>query len=410
MQNRPTNVIAKTTLGNGPHFIHPKVTPEAQDAVIEQLHFSTSIYNRSGVIERFEEEFRTYHGMKFAVATNSGTSALHTMFWSAGLKEGDEVLCPTYTFFATVTPMLPLGLVPVFVDCDETGNIDPTLLKSAVTPRTKAIVVTHMWGIPCDMPAISNFAKRNNLILMEDCSHAHGAKVNGQLVGTWGKCSAWSLQGQKIITGGEAGILLTNDDEVYYNAQLVGHYNKRCLQEIPKENPLYQFALTGYGHKFRAHPLALALASQQFSHLDEWLKQKAIFASMMMDAVSGFDCIRPPSFESKSPSWYGLVFQYDASKANGVQRDKLVSLLHQRNLIEVDAPGSTKPIHDLPIFKDHAKYPFKKRNTLVSFDGLPVSKRFYEQAIKLPVWYDPLDKYIVEAYCEGLHNTIRSLQ
>jgi dTDP-4-amino-4,6-dideoxygalactose transaminase len=139
-------------------------------------------------------------------------------------------------------------------------------IEKKITDKTKAIVVTHMWGIPCDMDAITVIAKKHNLRLLEDCSHAHGAKFNEQKVGTFGDAAVWSLQGQKTVTGGEGGILLTDDGEIHTRALLLGQYNKRCKQEIPRDHPLYQYALTGFGLKLRAHPLAIAMADQQFDH------------------------------------------------------------------------------------------------------------------------------------------------
>ncbi|MCQ4142743.1 aminotransferase class I/II-fold pyridoxal phosphate-dependent enzyme, partial [Chryseobacterium sp. EO14] len=222
-----------------PHYIWPIIDKSDIVAVTNQLQETVSIYDNSGVFKEFEKKWKDLHGADFALLTNSGTSALFSLFVGVGLKESDEIICPNYTFFATITTALTLGAVPVFCDCDENGNINPEYIEGLITRKTKAVVITHIWGVPCQMDKIVAICKQYHLHLIEDCSHAHGAKYKGQLVGTFGIGAAWSLQGQKIITGGEGGILTTSSEEVYYRALLLGHYNKRCRQEIPQDHPLY---------------------------------------------------------------------------------------------------------------------------------------------------------------------------
>lgn len=168
-----------------------------------------------------------------------------------------------------------LGVKPIFVDASpETGNIDSSKIARAITSKTKAIIVTHMWGVPCEMEEISDICRKNGIILLEgkhwlftcdmchgwihaliDCSHSHGASINGKKTGTFGDGAAWSIQGDKVLSGGEGGVSLTPYSEVYYRQLLHGHYNKRCKSEIPKDHPLQDFSITGAGLKNRAHPL-----------------------------------------------------------------------------------------------------------------------------------------------------------
>lgn len=165
------------------------------------------------------------------------------MFEALELKPGDEILCPVYTFFATATPMLQYGAVPVFCDALPDGNFDPAEILRKTTPRTKAVIVTHMWGLPCDMPKIMKNAAAVNggIKVLEDCSHAHGAAINGKLVGSWGHMSAWSLQAKKNITGGQAGVFATNSTDYYARAITHGHFNKRAKQEVPENHPFRKF-------------------------------------------------------------------------------------------------------------------------------------------------------------------------
>jgi perosamine synthetase len=217
-------------------FTWPIITNELRQIVLSQMDISLSIYNRSGIFEEFEEKFRQYHNAKYALLFNSGTSAIHGMLEGLNLDFEDEIICPAYTFFATCSPALYLGYKLVFCDVDLNGNIDPLKITELINIKTKVLLITHMWGNPCQMDAIMEIVENNNLALLEDCSHAHGGEYKGKKLGTFGKAGAWSLQGQKIITGGEGGIMVTNDDELYYRANLLGHYNKRCRDEIPKDH------------------------------------------------------------------------------------------------------------------------------------------------------------------------------
>src|SRR5258706_14800553 len=277
----------KTVTREKPQYIWPIITKETEDAVVKQLYTEVSIYNRSGIIEEFENKFSTLHSRKYGLLTSSGTAAIHTLFVAANLHRGDEVICPAYTFFATATPILQTGAVPILCEADpENGNIDPQEIERLITSKTKAVIETHMWGRDCEMDKIKEICDKHNLILLEDCSHAHGGVYKGKKLGSWGHAAAWSLQGQKVVTGGEGGIVLTDDVEMYYKGLLLGHYNKRCKQEIPKEHPLSKYSVTGMGLKLRSHPLAVAIASQQLDHLEEWTKQKKEYARYLKERPS----------------------------------------------------------------------------------------------------------------------------
>jgi dTDP-4-amino-4,6-dideoxygalactose transaminase len=264
-----------------------------------------------------------------------------------------------------------------------------------------------MWGIPCEMDIIQEICLENKIALLEDCSHAHGATFKGKKIGTFGVAAAWSLQGQKIISGGEGGMLLTDSDEIYYRALLLGHYNKRCKQEIPQSHPLSVFSQTGFGQKFRAHPLAIAIANQQFSHLDEWVFQKSLYAKLIMSELGDCSFLRMPKSGYGQPSWYALVMSYDEASANGVKIDKFVSALHAEGLVEVDVPQSTCPIHILPLFCSPGKAKpqlYKSPPSIIR--SFPEAEMFYKNTIKIPVWAFLEDKEVVEAYIRGFKKVI----
>ncbi|SNR74255.1 dTDP-4-amino-4,6-dideoxygalactose transaminase [Haloechinothrix alba] len=386
-----------------PHFTWPPIGDSAKNAVLRQLDQSVSIYNRSGVIEHLEDELSRYHGVTHAVLTSSGTAALHSMYAACGLGTGDEVIVPAYTFFATVTPLLHVGAVPVLADCDETGNLDPKDVTQRITSQTTAVVVTHMWGSPADMTRLKAVADEHGVILLEDASHAHGAVIDGNHVGTFGHAAAFSMNGPKPLSAGEGGFVLTDDDEIYFRVLLHGQYNKRCRSELPDDHPLYRYAATGTGLKHRIHPLAASLALAQLEHLDSYLEGRAIIAANLCEQLAELPGITvpelPPGVRS---SWYGLPLRYCAEELDGLPVERLVEALHAEGCHEVDRPGSTCPLNLLPLFQDPELILPAYRDRLSYAPGdYPVAEAVHHATLKLPVWHRKEDMPLVDSYIEA---------
>jgi len=323
----------------------------------------------------------------------------------------DEIICPSYTFFATNTAILFTGATPVLVDCDEYGNIDYLEIEKKINARTKAIVVTHMWGYPCRMDKLREIADKYNIFLLEDCSHAHGGSLHGKKMGEWGDVAIFSLQGQKIITGGEGGVLITNNKRIFDKALLLGHYNKRCKQELDK-NGLYKYATTGKGMKLRAHPLAIRLAYEQFKNLDKMNSIKNKYALKIMsslEGVKGLEILTP--LEGAINSWYALIIKYHPELMCGVSREVFVNALHAEGAIEVDIPNSTCPVNYLDLFQyPDLLYPNYKGKIHYTKDDFPNATRFYDNIIKLPVWYTESDEYIVEKYIKAIKKVCKNIK
>lgn len=395
-----------------PHYRWPRITESVRAAVALQLETDISLMDRSGVFRSFEETFRKFHGRDFALLCNSGTSALHAMYVGAGLEPHDEVIVPVYTFHATVTPLLHVGATPVFCDCGSDGNMDPVKAEALIGPRTKAIVVTHLFGLPCDMDAFTALSQRYNLLLFEDCSHAHGARYRDAPVGSFGDGAAWSFQGQKIISGGEGGMLLTDDHEMYIRAQLLGHYNKRCRQEIPPTHPFYELATTGFGLKHRAHPLAVAIAREQFGHLEEFRAGKSRFADRFAQALRPFEFITLSQYgrAHTSPTWYLLAATFDEVAA-GASRELFVNALHAEGLAEIEAYTYLQPLHELPLFQrvppiGPIRWPTSKRPGGL-FD---CARSFCQSLVKIPAWSFADEEPIVGQYIQGLTKVCAAIE
>ncbi|MBR5228023.1 MAG: aminotransferase class V-fold PLP-dependent enzyme [Clostridia bacterium] len=391
-------------------FIHPKITKDIEEAVVDQLHKNISIYDNSGIFKEFEENFAKYIGMKHAVCFSSGTAAIWAMFDSIGLRKNDEVICPSYTFFATVTPLLFTGAKPVLVDCDSKGKINVQDIKNKINEKTKAIIVTHMWGYPCDMLEIKKIAEENGIYLLEDCSHAHGAKYMNKSVGSWGDISVFSLQGQKIITGGEGGVLLTNNDNVKEKVLLLGHYNKRCLNEISKNSSLYKYGVTGKGMKLRAHPLAIRMANEYLKKLDEMILKKNEYVELITQELSCIDGIEIiTQDENCKNSWYALLMRYNPDKMYGVTRERFVEALHKEGAIEVDIPKSTCPLNKLELFKNPNRL-FEDQEFSYENKTFKEAENFYDSILKMPVWYTEEDREVLIKYIRAIKKVCKNIK
>ena len=382
-------------------FIHPKITNSLINVVTKQLKDTISIYDNSNIFKTFETNFKNYLHSKYALVTNSGTTAIWSLYDSIGLKKGDEVICPIYTFFATVSPILQTGATPVFVDCDENGNMDYTKIEEKITSNTKAIMVVHMWGYPARMEKIPQIADKHDLYLFEDCSHAHGGSYMNKKLGEWGDASAFSLQGNKIITGGEGGILVTNDKYIYKNALLLGHYNKRCKQEIDKSSLDYKYATTGKGMKLRAHPLAISIANHLLNNLDEMNYYKKCYADMFDNCIKDIEGLSTINYDRQnSPSFYAYIIKFDKNKFT-VNREQFVEALHAEGCCEFDIPSSTTSLANFELFKNPGYFFPSYKKSLIEGEYVNADK-FANEIIKLPVWYAKEDWMIVYKYCEAL--------
>jgi dTDP-4-amino-4,6-dideoxygalactose transaminase len=390
----------------GPHFRWPPVTEATRRAVLRQLDEAVSIRDRSGVVARLEQRLEREIGLRHAVLFNSGTSAIHAMFVGAGLGPGDEVLCPDYTFFASISPLFFTGATPVLVDCDASGNPDPEQAQRLVTARTRALLVAHIWGVPCAMEPLVELCREHGLLLLEDMSHVWGATYGGRPMGTFGAAAALSLQAQKTLSGGEGGVLFTDDPEIHHRAIALGHYNRRCLQEIPDDHLLHEYGATGMGLKLRIHPLAAAIAEQQLDTVPEVLAGRRRTAAWMrreLAAIAGIEL--PPIPPRAEPSWFGLLFTLDRRLAGRCTVDEVFAALQAEGCCEIDRPKLTAPLHHYPLFR-HPGRVFPGYGSLPERD-YPGAEDFYRRIFKLPVWHRAEDEALVAQYLEAIRKVMK---
>lgn len=381
----------------------PMVGDEEERAVLDQLRSGVlSVYDRSGVIREFEDEFARYVGVRFAIAMNAGTSAIHSALVGCGIGAGDEVLVPTWTFFATATPVLHVGATPVFVDAeDDTGNMDPQDLAARVTKRSRAIIVVHYAGHPTEMNAIMEVARARGLSVIEDCSHAHGAMYRGQPVGSLGDVGCFSLQASKMVPAGEGGVLVTDSRAIYERATLLGHYKERSIEEVQSDH-LKRYAVTGYGLKYRMHVLAAALAREGLRKLPARLEVRTRLLSLLTEGLRGIPGFQPPV--TRPHVHRGAHYHYDVrylpDQLDGWPITEAVRALRAEGvLVERPAIG---PLHTLPLFTDPPAWLDAPKAVGRSGKEVhPVAQRIHATTLRLPTFSHPGEEVAVMEYVEA---------
>lgn len=270
----------------------PRLGPEEEEAVLRVLRDGN--ISTHGVIRELEADYAAFTGRRFALAHNNGTAALMAAFFALDLQPGDEILVPTATFWASVLPMLWFGLVPVFVNSEsERLGPDPVDMRRRITPRTRAIVIVHLWGLPCKWTELKALADEFDLKVVEDASHAHGATWNGQPCGRLGDISVFSLQGDKLAPAGEGGVLLTDSEQYLERAMCLGDITR----VIELRSPAARFAATSFGIKTRMAPVSAAIGRVQLSKLaanNQVRNDNMRSLSHRLESL-GIDCFLPPS-------------------------------------------------------------------------------------------------------------------
>jgi perosamine synthetase len=386
--------------------VWPPITEADVQAVTELLRRGEiSYYGREGEVAALEEAFGAYVGVAHTLACSSGTAALHSAYFGLGLEAGDEVIAPTFTFLSTVMPLFVVNAVPVLVDAEpDTGNIDPDAIEAAVTPRTRAVVVVHINGHPCDMDRIVDICRRRNLRLVEDCSHAHGATYNGRQVGSFGDVAVFSLQGAKLVAAGQGGLLLTPDRDIFERAVLLGHFRNRSFDDVTSDE-YRAFGTTGYGLNYRMHPLAAALARRQFEDLDAYIDGREANLGALSAGLGTVAGVDPPSrrpYATRHP-YFNYKPLYDAAALDGLDRRRFIQALKAEGAPVEDS--TSLPLHCEHLFQvrdDGSRTYGREPNRRVYGAGdLPNAESYSERAMRIPTYTDPrprLMEQIVAAF------------
>ena len=395
-----------------PHFRWPLVTKAHEDAVLRLLRAAEVSYHRSaGAVQQLEQRFAELVGVPHAITTHSGTAALLAGFFALDLRPGDEVIAPAYTHLATVFPMLHLGLTPVLCDVDpQTGNIDPEAVAALVGPKTRAIAVTHQFGHACDMTRIVEIARAHDLRILEDCSHAHGATVDGRHVGREGDVACFSLQAHKTVWGGEGGILVTRHARVAERAALHGHFRQPHPYTSDAVRPLVE---TGFGLKSRIHPLAAALALVGLDELPQVLEIRRENHAHLCARLEALPGLRPlptaPGVDRGGH--FRFVLHYDRAALHGLAPQRFLEAVHAEGATAVWPGWAARTLQSYRIFQtdEDPIGLFAGPRTTYSSDDFPASNAFSANTLQLPAFSEPATE-IIDAYVGALEKVIGHAQ
>lgn len=282
------------------------------------------ISSSGAFLERFERDFAAWCGARHGVAVANGTVALHLALLAAGVRPGDEVIVPDFTMFSPVLAVVQAGAVPVFVDADPLDwTMDPALVEACVTPRTRAILAVHTYGHPCDMDALGAIARRRGLALLEDAAEAHGAEVRGRRCGRLADLACFSFYANKIVTTGEGGMVLTDDDA---KAEHLRAHRNLCFGKGAQ-----RFVHEDFGYNYRLTNLQAALGVAQMEHADRAVARKREIAARYRELLDGVPGITLPVEREWARNVY-WVFGLLVGPEYGPSRDELAAALEARGI------------------------------------------------------------------------------
>jgi len=322
------------------HVCEPSLTELEKKYVHEALE-NNWLSSTSPPVQLFEEAFARRFGVRHAVAVNSGGSALFLSLWTLGVRSGDEVILPAFTMVATAGAVTQCGATPVFVDSEpDTGNIDPAQIEARITPRTKAIVPVHIYGHPCDMDAIRQIARDYALVVVEDAAEAHGALYKGRPAGTLGEAGCFSFYANKLMTTGEGGMIVTDDDKL-------AHRLRRCRA--------YDFDETRhFWHKhlawnLRMSALEAAVGRAQLERLDQLVEARRRNAAYYRERLGGLVGVLAEKPYARSVWWMFGILLPDRERRDGLMRHLEGEGIETRTFF--------LPMNRQPVYKRAERFP-----------------------------------------------------
>ena len=341
----------------------PKIGEEEIQAVVEVMKSGilTSALGSGPKVTEFERKYAEFAGVKHAIAVNTGTAALHAALMAVGIKAGDEVILPSFTFVATAEAVVLAGGRPVFADIDsETYTLSPKAIEEAITKKTKTIIPVDLYGLPADMKPIMEIASRNDLSVVEDCAQSHGAIYEGKPAGAFADLACWSLYAAKNIGTGEGGVVTTNSDQLAEKVKMVRTHGEKVK---------YQSLMLGTN--YRMTEIQAAIGVVQLRRLPEFFAKRSQNAQSLTMKLENSDRIKLPlKTEDRTPSWY--LFTLRIKDATREKRDEIISKMHEKG-IGADAYYPT-PINQMPYYKEN-----------FGTFSLPETEKAAKQVISLPI-------------------------
>lgn len=322
---------------NGPFPPWPSYTPEEADAVQRVLLSNKVNYWTGDECRAFEREFAAFAGTNYAVAVANGTVALDHALRGLGIGPGDDVIVTSRTFLASASAIVNVGARPVFADvCRDSQNITPETIEAALTPNTKAVICVHLAGWPCDMNGIMALARRKRLFVIEDCAQAHGATWQGYPVGGLGHVGCWSFCQDKIMTtGGEGGMITTNDRELWSWMWSYKDHGKSWEAVYEREHPPgYRWLHESFGTNGRLTEIQAAIGRIQLIRMPEWTRLRREYCRRIWDAAADLPGLRVPEVPDGvgHAGYKCYLFVQPSELAPGWYRDRILGALKARGV------------------------------------------------------------------------------
>lgn len=329
-------------------------------------------------VREFERRWGAFHGTGPAVAVTNGSHAIEVALLAAGVGEGDEVILPGWTFVATAASVLMVNARPVLVDVDvNTGCIDPRAVEAAITPRTRAVIAVHIAGHPVDMDRLIDIYKRHDLVLIEDCAHAHGSMFNGQMVGTFGAAGSYSFQASKLMTGGEGGAVVSSDPAVIERAASFANCGRR-----PGEWFYSHYALGG---NYRMTEWQGAVLLAQLDRFEEQQQRRDANATLLNAELAAIPGVHPQTRDPRCDRQgnYCYVARIDPDEF-GADREPIRLALAAEG---ISLTMSYPPIHHLDVFRDPDGFAPRYRSRAGMQDWASLSLPVTEQLAATTLWF-----------------------
>jgi dTDP-4-amino-4,6-dideoxygalactose transaminase len=396
-------------------FKWPIITKEDEDAVLGVLR--RGAMSDTDVTMKFEEEFASWQGTKYALGFCNGTASLQAAMFACKIGQGDEVVCPSVTYWASCIQLFSMGATPVFAEIDRnTLCLDPKDIERCISSRTKAIIVVHYLAHPADMDEIMVIAKKHNLMVIEDVSHAQGGLYKGKKLGTFGNVGAMSLMSGKSFATGEGGMLVTDDREIYERAIAYSHYDRNNLSNITTENlkPFVNLPLGGL--KGRMNQLSSAMGRVQIKYYDERCLEIRKAMNYFWDLLEGIPGIKAHRTDEKQGStmagWYAAHGLYRPEEIEGLSITRFCQALRAEGC-GFAYPGCNNALHTHAVFQNCSIYntdkptriAFTERDVRELDKELPVSEAIGKSIYGIP-WFKKFDAEVIEQYAEAFKKVL----
>jgi len=417
MENRIALLGGPRSVQNDPGdlFTWPIITQEDEEAVLDVLRKGGM--SGTDVTKQFEQQFSEWQGNQYSLGFNTGTAAIHAAMFGCSVGVGDEIICPSVTYWASALQAFSLGATLVFADIDPvTLCLDPKDIEHRITERTKAIVVVHYLSYPADMDPIMDIAKKYKIKVIEDVSHAQGGLYKGRKLGTIGDVGAMSLMTGKSLAIGEAGILTTNNREIYERAVAFGHY-ERFDENIENEELQPYIGLPLGGYKYRMHQLSSAVGRVQLKYYDQRCAEIDKAMNYFWDSLEGVKGLRSHRPDKRSGStkggWYAPRGIYCADELDGLSVTRFVEAVRAEGVQCV--AGCNSPLHKHPLVKTCDIYGHGRPTRIANTErdvregdnSLPISEIVGMMTFTIP-WFKHYRPDLIKQYANAYRKVVEN--